>query len=208
MRACAWGECSTFRWSMPGSSVSIVYSARPVTTSAPAGAPTLVPTARPGAASFDRGYAIDRILDRPIAGAAAQVTFQRVRQVLLLFIGQSGRRHDHAGGAEAALESGGVAKLPLHRVQVLGRTEPLDCGHRMPVGAERRRDAAVHGTTVEPDRARAAITGVATLFDAVPAQVTQERPQALTRSRFLGERLAVDGVAHRRPPSSIRISSA
>ena len=36
---------------MPSMWVSIVYSARPVTTSAPAGAPTLVPTALPGSAS-------------------------------------------------------------------------------------------------------------------------------------------------------------
>ena len=46
--------------------------------------------------------------------------------------------HDHARGAEAALEAGGVAELPLHRVQVLRRAEALDGGHLAPVGAERR----------------------------------------------------------------------
>src|SRR3954464_14977509 len=34
MRACAWGECSTLRCNTPSISVSIVNSARPVTTSA------------------------------------------------------------------------------------------------------------------------------------------------------------------------------
>ena len=51
MRAWACGECSTFRCSMPSISVSIVNSARPVTTSVAAGAPTLAPTACPGGAS-------------------------------------------------------------------------------------------------------------------------------------------------------------
>ena len=45
MRACACGECSTLRWSIPSIAVSIVNSAVPVTTSVAAGAPTLVPTA-------------------------------------------------------------------------------------------------------------------------------------------------------------------
>ena len=157
---------------------------------------------------LERGDIVDRVLDRPIAGAAAQVALERPRQVRLLFVGQSGRRHDHAGRAEAALEAGSVAELTLHRVQVLRRAEALDRGHPSSVGPERRRDTAVHRITVEPHRACAAIAGVATLFDAVPAKRTQKRAQALTRSRLLRERLTVDGVAHRRLPSSIRISSA
>lgn len=69
---------------------------------------------------FDAGHAVDRVLDCPIAGAAVQVSFQRVRQVLLLRVGEGGCRRDHPGCAEAALESRGLEKLPLHRVHVLG----------------------------------------------------------------------------------------
>ena len=114
------------------------------------------------------------------------------------------------GGAEAALEAGGVAELPLQRMQVLRRAEALDRGDLATVGAERGRDAAVHGVAVEPHRARAAIACVATLLDAVPAQRADERAQALAGTRLLVEGLAVHGVGHDQAPalSSIRISSA
>ncbi len=93
---------------------------------------------------LDLDDAVDRVLDRAVARAAAQVSLQRARQVLLLLVGERRRRHDHARGAEAALEARGVAELPLHRVQVLRRAETLDRGDLASVGAERGRDAAVH----------------------------------------------------------------
>ena len=114
------------------------------------------------------------------------------------------------GGAESALEAGGVAELPLHRVQVLRGAEALDRGDLAALGAEGGGDAAVHRGAVEPHRARAAIACVATLLDAVTAERADEGPQALAGMRLLVEGLAVDGVGHHQPPvaSSVRISSA
>ena len=131
---------------------------------------------------LDLNDAVDRVLDRAVSGAAAQVSLQRARQVALLLVGERRRRHDHARGAEPALEPGGVAELALHRVQVLRRAETFDGGDVASLGAERGRDAAVHRVAVEPDRAGAAIACVATLFDAVPAQRADERAQALARA--------------------------
>ena len=82
IRAWACGECSTLRCSMPSISVSIVNSARPVTTSVGRGRADAAPTAWPGAAVLDRGNTVDRILDGAITGAAAEVALQRAGQVL------------------------------------------------------------------------------------------------------------------------------
>ena len=91
---------------------------------------------------------------------------------------------------------GASRNCSLHRMQVLRCAEPFDRGDLASVGAERGRDAAVHGVAVQPHRARTAIACVATLFDAVPAQRADEGAQALPGSRLLVERLAVDGVRH------------
>ena len=104
MRACACGECSTFRCSIPSISVSIVYSARPVTTPVPAGAPTLAPTASPGCRLFDLGDAVDGILDRPISGAATH----RSR----------GQRH-----ADVAADGGAVPHLERRQEGLAARGE-------------------------------------------------------------------------------------
>ena len=158
-----------------------------------------------GGRFLDLDDAVDRILDRAVSRAAAQVSLQRARQILLLLIGERRRSHDHARGAEAALETGGVSELSLQRVQVLRCAEPLDRGDLASLGAKRRRDAAVHRIAVEPHRAGAAIACVTTLFDAMPAERPHECAKALPRSRLVGEGLAVDGVGH---ASSPRISSA
>src|ERR1700686_899158 len=157
---------------------------------------------------FDRGDAVDGILDRAVSGAAAQVSLQRARQVLLLLRGERRRGHDHAGGAEAALKTGGVAELSLKRMEVVRGAEVLDRGDLAAVGAERRRDAAVHRFSVEPNGAGAAIARVATLFDAELPELAHEGAQALSGTRLLAELPAVHGVGHDWPPSSVRICSA
>jgi hypothetical protein len=95
-------------------------------------------------------------------------------------------------------------------MQVVRCAEPFDGGHLASVGAECRRDAAVHGIAVEPDRARAAIICVATLLDATSTQRTEMRAQALAGIGLDVERLTVHRVRHGRAPmlSSLRISSA
>ena len=183
MRACACGECSTFRCSMPSISVSIVYSARAgddvgARGRADAGADRLARLRRssiaatPLTASSIARYPVQR--HRFPFSARGRSCFCSSVNVA--------DGHDHAGGAEAALEAGGVAELPLHRVQVVRRAEALDRGDLAAVGAERGRDAAVHRIAVEPHRAGAAIACVAALLDAEPAERADEGAQALTRA--------------------------
>ena len=63
------------------------------------------------------GNALEGIVDRTIPGAAAEVAFQRVRQVRPLLLVERGGRHDHARGAKAALEGLRVEEGLLHRMQ-------------------------------------------------------------------------------------------
>ena len=57
-------------------------------------------------------------------------------------------------------------KRLLHRMQRAVLRQPLDRGDRAALGAECRHEAAVHRHAVEPDRAGAAIAGIAALLDA------------------------------------------
>lgn len=154
--------------------------------------------------------AFHRVLDPPVAGAAAEIAFQRPWQIRFLGLGEGGRRHDHSRGAETALESRGIAELPLHRMQIAGCAEPFDRRHLAAVRAEGGGDAAVYGSAVQPYRAGAAIARVTALFDAEVAQCAEKGAQALTGVRFLVEALAVHAVGHPGLPamSSRRISSA
>ena len=77
----------------------------------------LAPHAWPARSSSTRSNAADRVLDRVIAGAAAEVPLEMERQVLLLLLGEARRRHDHPRGAEAALERLGVEERLLHRME-------------------------------------------------------------------------------------------
>ncbi len=184
MRACACGECSTFRCSMPSISVSMVNSA---------GRHDSVPR-RPDAGADDCPAAssiarpVDGVLDRAISGAAAQVSLQGARQVQLLLVGERRRRHDHARGAEAALEAGASRNCRCIGAGSPG-AEALDRGDLAAVGAECRCDATVHRIAVEPHRAGTAIACVATLFDAETSQRAHECAQALPGTRLFVEEL-------------------
>ncbi len=195
---------------MPSISVSMVNSARPVTMSVAAGAPTLAPTALPGSASS--------IAATPLtASSMARYPVQRHR-----FPFSARGRSCFCSSVNVAevmimpavqkphWKPGRVTELPLQRMQVLRRAEALDRRHLAAVGAEGRGDATVHGIAVEPHRARTAIACVTTLLDAVLAQRTHERAQALAGMRLVLERLTVHRVRHGRSSvlSSTRISSA
>ena len=58
------------------------------------------------------------VLDAAIAGATAEVALQHVRQVLARLLVEGGGGHDHAGGAEAALEGLRVEEGLLHGMQL------------------------------------------------------------------------------------------
>ncbi len=64
-----------------------------------------------------RADAAHRVGDRAVAGAAAEIALERARQVGPLRLVEGGHGHDHAGGAEAALEALRVQEGLLHRVQ-------------------------------------------------------------------------------------------
>jgi hypothetical protein len=134
------------------------------------------------------------VVDRVVAGAAAQVALEFDRQVFGIVVGERCGRHDHAGGAEAALEALGIEELLLHRVQGLAGREAVERGDLVTSRAIGRRDAAVEGAVVDPDGAGAAIAGVAPFADGKPPEIPEERPQTLAGSRLLTERLAVDRV--------------
>jgi hypothetical protein len=155
--------------------------------------------------------AVDGVLDRAIARAAAEVAFERTRQIRALLLVERGRRHDHAGGAKSALERPRVEERALHRVQFALVRQPFDRGDFEFGGAECRHQTGMHRHPVEPYGARAAIAGIAALLDAEYAVVAQEGAQALAGLRLGGELLAVDGIVHAPAPgrvSSARICSA
>ena len=145
-----------------------------------------------GGGVLDIGLAVERVLDRAIAGAAADIALQRGAEVLPLRLVQRGAGQDHAGGAEAALKSLRIEEGLLHRMRAAVAAKTFDGGDRVPLGAKRRDQAAMHRLAVEQHGAGAAIAGVAALLDAEMAELAQERAQALPGARRLREWLAVD----------------
>ena len=163
--------------------------------------------ARLGAFCFEA--AVERVLDGAIAGAAAQVALERLPEVGALRLVERRRGHDHAGGAEAALEALRVEEGALHGMQFVAAGKALDRRHLAALGAERRDEATVHRLAVERHRAGAAVAGIASLLDAEQPESAQEGAQALAGRRVPGHRLAVDGELHAgSPASSRRISCA
>ncbi|MGY4481078.1 hypothetical protein ACVWWR_000269 [Bradyrhizobium sp. LM3.2] len=156
------------------------------------------------------GLAEQRILDRTIAGAAADIALQRHAEIGALRLVERGTGQDHAGGAEAALKALRIEEGLLHRMCAAVPAETFDRGDGAPLGAEGRDQAAMHRLAVEQHGASAAIAGVAALLHAEMAELAQERAQALAGARCLRKRFAVDLEAHdgAAPRSSSRISSA
>ena len=116
------------------------------------------PQASPGAVRLDGGDAADGVLDGVVAGAAAEVALEGAGQVVSArFVGEARRGHDHAGGAEAALERLRVEERLLHRVQLAVAGEPLERGDLAALGPEGGDEAAVDRLAVEPDGAGAAV---------------------------------------------------
>src|SRR3954454_7766346 len=159
---------------------------------------------------LDIGLADQRILDRTIPGAAADIALQRDAEIGALRLVQRGAGQDHAGGAEAALKALRIEESLLHRVRAAVSAETFDRGDGAPLGTEGRDQAAMHRLAVQQHGAGAAIAGVAALLHAEMAELAQERAQALAGAWLLRKRRAVDLEAHDdgAPRSSSRISSA
>ncbi len=108
-------------------------------------------------------------------------------KILLCILGEARRRHDHPGGAKAALERLGVEKRLLHRMELAALGEPLERGDLAALGPECGNEATVDGLAIEPDRACAAIAGVTSFFHSEPAQAAQKGSQALAGTRLRRE---------------------
>ncbi len=95
---------------------------------------------------------------------------------MALAVHQIDRGHDHAGGAEAALQAVVLAKSFLHRVQrrAVGG-QALDGPDLVAVGHHRQRGAGFHRLAVEMDDAGAALRGVAADMGARQPQVFAEQ---------------------------------
>src|SRR5580692_10944694 len=131
---------------------------------------------------LDIGLAVERVLDRTVAGAATDIPLQRRAEITLLSLIERGAGQNHASGAEAALKSLRVEKGLLHRMNGGFARKAFNGRDGMTFGAKRRNQAAMHRLVVE-----------------------QNGTQALPRARLLFETLAVDLEAHE---SSSRISRA
>ena len=131
--------------------------------------------------AFNAASPADRVLDGAVAGAAAQVAFQRVRQILPLRLVQRSRGHDHSRGAEAALKSLCIQKCLLHGVQRVAGCKPFDGRDVAIVRPIGRNDATVHRLAVEHDGAGAAVARVTAFLDADVSELPKECPQALSR---------------------------
>ena len=145
-----------------------------------------------------RRDAAQRVGDGAVPRAAAQIALERVRQIVALPGIERGRRHDHPGRAEPALERLRVQERLLHRVRRAALGQPLDRGHRPSGGVERRHQAGMHRRAVQPDSAGAAIAGIAALLHAEAAVLAQEGAQALAGSRRALDPAAIDGEGQRR----------
>ena len=157
---------------------------------------------------LDVALALKGVGDRAIAGTAADVALERVRQVgLVRLVERGGRRgHQHAGGAVTALEGLRVVKGLLHRVQfaVLGQT--FDGRDLAPLGAKGGDQAGMERFAVDMHRTGAAIAGVAALLHAEDLEIAQEGAQTLAGLGCRRIETAVD--LQRAHASSIRICSA
>src|SRR3984885_11577372 len=161
-----------------------------------------------GIGFFDVGLAVQRVLDRAIPCAAADVALQRRAEVCTLRLIQRRAGQDHARGAEAALKSLRIQERLLHRMNGRLAGKAFDGGYRVTCGAERRNQAAMHRFVVEQHGAGAAIAGVAAFLDAEMAELAQERAQALPGARLLFEILAIDLETQIYSTSSSQISEA
>jgi hypothetical protein len=141
----------------------------------------------------------DRVDDVLVAGAAAEVAVEavadfvvcRVRVALDDLFGN----HDHAGGAEAALEGVLGPESFLHGVELaFGGGEAFDGEDACAIGLDGKHAAAFDGFAVEFDGAGSAEAGLAAHVGTGEAEDFAEVvDEEQTRFDFVGVRHAVDG---------------
>src|SRR6267143_6364266 len=139
----------------------------------------------------------DRLDDVLVAGAAAEIAFEFladgvVAEVVALAVDDVDRGHDHAGGAEAALQAVMLAERLLHRMQrraVGGQTfDGLDL---VPVSHYRERGAGLDRLAVEMHDAGTALRGVAADMGAGQPKIFAQK----LHQQGAGVDIGVDGIA-------------
>src|SRR6266581_6519898 len=139
----------------------------------------------------------DRLDDVLVAGAAAEITFELladgvVAEVVALAVDDVDRGHDHAGGAEAALQAVMLAERLLHRMQrraVGGQT--FDGPDLVPVSHDRERGAGLDRLAVEMHDAGAALRGVAADMGAGQPKIFAQK----LHQQGPGVDIGVEGIA-------------
>src|SRR5215831_8023201 len=152
----------------------------------------------------------DGILNGAVTGATTEIALQHTRQVLAILLTEACRRHNHACGAETALETLRFYEGALHRVQYPVARQALNRGHLVAFSAKGWDETTMHRNAIKPHRARPAIASVAALFDPEPAHLAEKSAQALARPWVFRDRSTVHVIAHTCPllESSRWISAA
>ena len=125
------------------------------------------------------GGVLNRFDDVVVAGATAEVALEAEANRFLVGVGlvlqQANGRHDHAGGAVAALQAVLLPEAFLDRVQLAVLLEPFDRDDVGALGLEGEDRAGLDGAAVHEHGAGAALSGVAADVGAGEVQVlTQE----------------------------------
>src|SRR5438552_7779992 len=165
----------------PPPEMTVVFPARKRLTEIPAG---LARAAVPRRGRLARGP--DRVDDVLVASAPAEIALEPGADAFLgrlrLAPKHLQRAHDHARGAETALQGVMLAKRGLQRM--LGTTrlaQALDRVDRCSVRLNGQDRARLHGAAVEVHRARAALGRVATDMrtrdaEVIPQEVDKQLP--------------------------------
>src|SRR5919197_3137750 len=132
-----------------------------------------------GALSHDRRGLADRGDDVVVPGAAADVAFDGVPDLVIGGVGrvveEVCRGHDHPRGTEPALQAVLVPERLLERMEGPVGRHALDGGDAVAVGLDRQDRAALHSVPVEVDGARPALAGIAADMRTRKSEVLPER---------------------------------
>src|SRR6266478_8396286 len=152
------------------------------------------------------GGVLNGLDDIVVARAAAEVALELMANLVFRRLGvalnELCRRHDHARGAEPALQAVLLPEAFLDGVELAVLGHPFDGPDLGAVGLHRQHGTGLHRLAVEMDGAGAALARVAPHVRAgQPRQLADEVDEQQPRLDFMGVLDAVDGdgdgLAHR-----------
>src|SRR5215217_1750663 len=218
MRACASGLRSTAPCSIPGRLTSSTYVPWPrmkrgsslrFMRPKPIGRSSMVAISDllcgRGDGTRRRGLVLGRpahrLDDVRVARAAADLPRDRLADLLVgrarIAVQQRPRGHDHAGGAEAALEAVRLHETLLHGVERAVALHVLDGADLVAARHRGEHGAGLHGLSVEVDDAGAAVGGVTAPVGTGQAErLAQEVHEQQPRLDLPRDLAAVDGHGH------------